>query len=378
LTSIPAELSGYHVVVYIVLTNSLDSKNAKLGDPIQAALRDDLIIGGKIYARKGMQVRGHVSLYVPPRTLSQSLLTSDRRLNSRAALQIKFDEIVDANGARIPINGLLSQQSVLLPGPYSHLREIKVDKNGQIIKAEPVLSQGETIAFTTARVATVVPLPIDGLTGIVINVAGIPAAMGLAGAADPSFAYNKPIDPNLKHRRLKAMLYAFLTNLPGAFLVQSVVEKGEQILLKAGDELALDLAVKCEPREMDHRAFTVADVRGAVLSRSDGDRFVVLAAGEGAPVPGAPIPGADGITGDAVVGDGLTAEVPKFDDSHSDISVFNTSIIRPSNGGQRLLPSSSYGCPSGQQATEAPQFGAGGALIQPLTGGRRLVPAVAP
>jgi hypothetical protein len=354
---VPTELSGYRIVVGITLTSSLDSKTAKLGDPIQAVLKDDLCFGGKCYAVKGTQVLGHVSLYVAPRTLSQSVLTADRRFNSRAALQIKFDEIVDGTGAHIPIDGLLSQQRALFPGNNEPARELKIDKNGQIVKSEQVLSQKQTIVYTTARAATVVPLPV----GLLFNIVGVPVIMGLAGGADPSFAYNKPIDATVKHRRLKAMFYAFITNLPGAFLVQSVVEKGNDILLKAGDELALSLCVKPD-NDSNARPFTVADVQGTILPRSDGDRFVVFA----------------GRGGEA--GGQLVAETPAYDLTSAPGNA--ETIIRPNNGGLRLFPSAQTTNSAtlnnrlflGRTFDQSIYGSVGAPLIQPVTGGRRLVP----
>lgn len=309
---VPNELIGYHFTAPIILTSHVDSKTVMIGQTIEGKLKNDFVLAGRTYATKNAVVKGHVATYMAPRTMSQSL-GSDRRFNSRAALVVQFDEIIDACGARIPIVGVPSRQTANIPGHNSPAREVKVDAQGRIVKAEAVLSDKQRNVYTTARVATFVPIPGSFLVTTITE----PVVMGVAGAADPSFAYNKPIDTKVKHRRIKGMIYAFLTNLPGAFLVQSVVEKGDEIILLPGDELCIDMQFKQPPPPI-----AVADVRGAVLVRS----------GQSAPLPGC---------SSEDQSDGLIAESAKFDDSidsPSKPASETKRIIQPGNGGRRLLP----------------------------------------
>jgi hypothetical protein len=87
--------------------------------------------------------------------------------------------------------------------------------------------------------------------------------MGTGAAIDPAFAYNKPVESDADHKRLKAIAYAIVTNLPGAFFVQSVVEKGNEIELMPGDELALDVCLKGGGVAV--QPYMVTDVSGVVL-----------------------------------------------------------------------------------------------------------------
>ena len=117
------------------------------------------------------------------------------------------------------------------------------------------------------------------------------------------------------------MFYSFLTNLPGAFLVQSVVEKGSDILLNAGDQLAVDMQIKGNVQNPP-APITVADVHGAVLGKSSGS---------------APLPGGQFVDDS----DGLIAQSARYDDScdaGGKPELATGKLIRPINGGRRLLP----------------------------------------
>lgn len=313
---VPSELVGYHLIVPIILTSPLNSKTVRIGEIVQGKLKNDFVLAGSTYALKNAIVRGRVTSYLAPRTMSQAL-GSDRRFNSRAAIALKFDEIVDPSGVHIPIVGLPSHQTVAIPGRNAPAREVKVDAQGRIVKAEAVLSDTQRRVYNSARAATLVPIP----GSMLVTAMGTPVVMGAAGAADPSFAYNKPVGKKVEHRRVKGMIYAFLTNLPGAFLVQSVVEKGDEIVLNAGDELAVDMQIR-QPQV----PVAVADVRGAVLEKSP----------QSAPLPGY-WPEDDS--------DGLVAQSAKFDDSPQPLANSlpeSKNLIQPANGGRRLLPAGDH------------------------------------
>lgn len=313
---LPSTLLGYRLVLNVVLTSNVDTRTAKIGDPVQGTLKDDFRLAGKLYALKNSLVRGHVTSCISPRKMSQSL-GSDRRFNSRAALGIQFDEIVDASGVRIPITGALSPQLVTVPGHNSPDREIKVDFDSCIVKGEEVLSDTRRNIYNGARVATFVPIP----GTILLDVAATSAVMGVAGAVDPSFAFNKPIDSKINHRRWKGFLYGFFTNLPGAILVQSLVEKGSHIELKSGDQLAVEMRVRaCEP-PVAFRPFAVAKVQGAVLTRAS------ASTSSSGYMP--------------VNADGLFLQTGKYDVSVAPArraGIDTNRLILPANGGQRLLP----------------------------------------
>lgn len=131
-------------------------------------------------------------------------------------------------------------------------RQIEVDGQGRIVKAGPALSEAERNTFRAARIATFAPIP----GSMWLNLAAMPVAMGIAGAAYPSFVYDKPVDHNEKNIRQRAFAYGFVTNLPGAAVVQACVVKGSQAQIQLGDQIAVDLTFKQNP----HYANTVSVV----------------------------------------------------------------------------------------------------------------------
>jgi len=233
-------LRGLSRITRIQLTTPFDSKTAYAGQPVQAMLLEDFRLGEYKIASAGAILNGQITGSTPARTLANSSRDASRRFRSRGCVALQFDEIVDVDGKHVPITGTLTQQIDPMPG--KKYWEIRVDKQGRIVKAEHSLTPERQRAYNVGRVATMVPIPIPG-SFLLVNCVAVPLAIGAAGAADPSFAYNKPIDNDVAHRRLKGFTYAFVTNLPGAFYVQAFTEKGNEVTLRPGDELTVNLAI---------------------------------------------------------------------------------------------------------------------------------------
>jgi hypothetical protein len=257
--TLPDAFIGHKLITTIVLKNALNSHTAYAGMPVLACLKEDLIIAGHKIANRGSLVNGHVSAVACARTLSQAITSAERRYRSRGAIQIQFEEIDDITAGKIAISGMLSQQESVIAAGTPERREISVLRDGYIVKGEPCLSPEKKNVYNAARALTIAPFP----ASVLVNVAGPSLVMGAGAAIDPAFAYNKPVDPSQKNKRLKAFTYAFVTNLPGAFYVQSVVEKGSEIELKQGDELTLDICIKGERDQTP--PYTMTNVKAVVV-----------------------------------------------------------------------------------------------------------------
>lgn len=254
------DLMGMRAVVPVVIENRIDSQTAVAGDRIEARLQNDLAWGSTILARKNARVFGHIVSVESPRTLSHALFSADRKIQPRGCISLQFDAIMDADGKIVPIEALPCRQKEYWHNAPGSQREVRVDNQGRVIRAEPALSEGQKMAVNAGRVVTFAPIP----ASLAVNIVGIPAAMGTAGAVSPSVAYNKPVDQSVEHRRLKGFTYAFLTSLPGAFFVQSLIEKGNYVVLNAGDLLMIDLCIKDTP--YSHLPEPMLSVNGEIIS----------------------------------------------------------------------------------------------------------------
>jgi hypothetical protein len=253
-------LYGWRTTLAVTIESPVTSKTAIIGDMVEARLSQDFRFGRNLIATQNSLVRGHIVSIIAPRTLSAAVMSHERKFNSRACMTLQFDEIVDQDGRRWPIVATPCQQNNVITNRSKSGRQVKTDAQGRIVRASATLSQNQKTAYNATKVATMVPLP----TTILINAIGVPAAMGVVGAASPSVAYNKPVQGSDSHTRTKAAAYAFVTNLPGAIFVQSVVEKGDEVELLPGDELMLNLAI----RENGYRfppSNTDLNVTGAVV-----------------------------------------------------------------------------------------------------------------
>jgi len=64
----------------------------------------------------------------------------------------------------------------------------------------------------------------------------MPVALGVMGAANPSFAFMKPVGLNVRHRRIKGFAWGFLSGIPGSWLIEDTTVRGQEAIIKPGDE----------------------------------------------------------------------------------------------------------------------------------------------
>jgi hypothetical protein len=233
-------LRGLSRIMQVQLTSCFDSKTAFPGQPVQGVLLEDFRLGEYKIASAGAILTGQITGSTPARTLANASHDASRRFRSRGSVSLQFDEIIDCDGKHIPITGTLVKQLDVVPGKKRW--EIRVDNQGRIVKSERALSPERQRTYNAIRVATMVPIPIPG-NFLLVNMVAVPLAIGVGGFADPSFAYNKPIEGDVANRRMKGFTYAFVSNLPGAFYVQAFTEKGSEVVLRPGDQLAVNLSI---------------------------------------------------------------------------------------------------------------------------------------
>jgi hypothetical protein len=256
-------LYGWSATIEVVFTSSVTTKTAKIGDLVQGKLSQDFRWGPQLIAAKNSVVRGHVTDTQSGRTLTHSAVSSKRTLRTHGLLSVQFDEIIDTNGRRWPIRATPSpRQQSASKEEHSTRRVLQVDATGHIVKAEAELAGGLKAAADATKVATMVPIP-----GTILFTSLAPAvAMGAVGAASPSVAYDRPIDKDTNNSRVKGSAYGFFSNLPGAFVVKSVVEKGTDVALIPGDPLTLNVCI-IETGHQLPRGEQLA-VSGQVLNRT--------------------------------------------------------------------------------------------------------------
>lgn len=148
-------------LLIVELAHTLDSKRARVGDPVAAKLHDDVVVDGKVLApREKSRIIGHVSE-------AQPLPNHD----AQSKLAIVFDKIVLKDGRELPISAVIlhavkpSSQwsgsgSVPTSGddPIARAAGPRVDSSGNpVIPSHPPTSQPGPIrapsAVESARVA---------------------------------------------------------------------------------------------------------------------------------------------------------------------------------------------------------------------------------
>jgi hypothetical protein len=85
----------------IELTSAVSTKTATVGDPLQARLASDLVVGGRRVAAAGSAVQGSVT----------QVVSGSRKIGGTPTLGITFGRLAVANGSTVAINAQLVQQA---------------------------------------------------------------------------------------------------------------------------------------------------------------------------------------------------------------------------------------------------------------------------
>ncbi len=211
----------------VVICSQINSKTAKAGDVLEAKLKYDLKIGDRLIAAKGSAVNGHLNYVLKARCTMRSLLSLERWYRNSGCVGISFDEIVNEKGEHIPLIAMPTQMARIIKNKAEG-RVLGVNHAGQITGP-----WSQQLRYKAIRIGLNFALAPAG----VFSFGAMPVALGLIGAANPSFAFCKPIGLNVRHRRLKGFALGFLSGVPGSWIIEDSVIKGQEAIIKPGDEL---------------------------------------------------------------------------------------------------------------------------------------------
>ena len=209
----------------VCVISSISSKTAKKGDPVEARLMTDIKIGGRLIARQGDQVIGRIDTVSKARRILHAELSRKRWMRANGSLGVQFDEIVTADGKHLPLVAKPARVRRVVSNKNEG-RVLGVNHNGEL--ASPLSTQLKHQA---------VHLAIRGAASVggVFSMGAVPAAYGIIGAINPSFAFLQPVGKNVPHRRMKGFAMGVVSGLPGGFLIADTIIKGKEAVSKPGD-----------------------------------------------------------------------------------------------------------------------------------------------
>ncbi len=210
----------------VVVCSQINSKTAKEGDPFEAKLKYDLKIGDRLIAKKGSTVNGHLNYVLKARCTMRSLLSTERWYRNSGCLGVSFDEIINDKGEHLPLVATPAQTARIVKNKGEG-RVLGVNHYGQVTGP-----WSQQLRYKAIRVGLNFALAPAG----VFSFGAMPVALGLIGAANPSFAFTKPVGLNVRHRRLKGFAVGFFSGVPGSWVVEDCVIKGQEAIIKPGDE----------------------------------------------------------------------------------------------------------------------------------------------
>ncbi|HEY9756594.1 MAG TPA: hypothetical protein V6C97_15610 [Oculatellaceae cyanobacterium] len=210
----------------VVVSSQITSKSANTGDPIEARLKYDLKIGDRLVAEQGSTVIGHINYVLKARSAMKSMLSIERWYRNSGCLGITFDEIVNNKGEHIPLVAAPAQQARIVKNKNEG-RELGVNHNGQVTGP-----WSQQLRYKAVRIGLNAAMAPAGA----FSFGAMPIALGCIGAANPSFAFMKPVGQNVRHRRIKGFMWGALSGVPGSWIVEDTVVKGQEAIIKPGDE----------------------------------------------------------------------------------------------------------------------------------------------
>lgn len=215
----------------VVIQSQITSKTAKKGDPIQARLKYDLKIGDRLVAKKGAVVNGHINYVLKARTILRSLVSPERWYRNSGCVGLAFDEVISDKGEHLPLVAQPARQARIVKNKAEG-RELGVNHYGQVTGPWAVQLRHKAI-----RIGLNAALAPAG----VFSFGAMPVALGVLGAANPSFAFSKPVGLNVRHRRIKGFAWGFLSGIPGSWLIEDTTVKGQEAIIKPGDEFYVEI-----------------------------------------------------------------------------------------------------------------------------------------
>lgn len=240
----------------VAMVSQLSSKTAKQGDNIQARLKYDIKIGDKHIAKKGCLVTGHINYCLPARSVLHSLVSPTRWYRNSGCIGITFDEILSEKGEHIALNAKPARRSRIVKNKAEG-RLLGVNHDGQITGP-----WGQQLRYKAVRIGlNAAMLPAGTFT-----FGAMPVALGVMGAINPSFAFMKPVGLNVRHRRLKGFAWGFLSGIPGSWLIEDTVTKGQEAIIKPGDEFLVELQ-----KEFTGEALTEAELMPGASAKVRGE-----------------------------------------------------------------------------------------------------------
>ncbi len=214
----------------VVVTSQISSRTAKLGDTLQARLKYDLKIGDKLIAKKGAVVRGHISYALKARTILSSMISIKRWYRNSGAVGLAFDEIINEKGEHLPLVAQAARKSRIIKNKGEG-RVLGVNHHGVVVGP-----WSQQLRYKAIRYGLNAALAPAG----VFSFGAMPVALGVIGAVNPSFAFSKPVGLNVRHRRLKGFAWGFLSGFPGSWLIEDTVVRGQEAIIKPGDEFLVE------------------------------------------------------------------------------------------------------------------------------------------
>jgi len=210
----------------VVVSSQISSKTAHKGDAVEARLKYDLKIGDRLIAHKGAEVHGHINYALKARSVMHSLVSSERWYRNSGCLGVEFDEIINDKGEHLPLVACPARTSRIVKNKNEG-RVLGVNHLGQVTGP-----WSQQLRYKAVRIGLNAAMAPAG----VFSFGAMPVALGLIGAANPSFAFMKPVGNNVRHRRLKGFAWGFLSGVPGSWIIEDTVTKGQESIIKPGDE----------------------------------------------------------------------------------------------------------------------------------------------
>jgi hypothetical protein len=252
----------------VVFLSEVTSRSARSGEPFEARLKYDLKIGERMIAEKGSPVVGHINYALKARSGIGALVSPERWYKNSGCIGLTFDEIVTTKGDHIPLVAVPARKAIIIRNKADG-RELGVNSEGMVTGPWAQQMKYKLIKFGISTAM---------MPAGTVSFGAAPVVMGVLGAANPSFALMKPVGENVRHRRVKGFFWGAVSGMPGGWVVEELIVRGQETIIKPGDEflVAFKEEFSGEPGVASQAQGTSAKVRGEVISKRKSKRSAVV------------------------------------------------------------------------------------------------------
>jgi hypothetical protein len=234
----------------VSLLNELDTAKYKTGSSVKAMLISPLKFGTSTIAEPGSTFEGWVASTRQSRNAIAAKLPSHQWLNTNGLLSLHFNRLITTDGRLIAVDASPAPNTVLQCTEFDttekqdRKQKRRDNRNSGSQRNAIIVNEQGQISYCFSKMkyaATGIAIEGLGLAAGPYKLVAGPAISATAGAVNPSYAFDHPVDHPHSSERLKGFFLGMVKGAPGGFLLTGFANHGLEMRVPVGAQLEIEL-----------------------------------------------------------------------------------------------------------------------------------------